>query len=113
MSAGSASFTISTLTAGTHPVIAIYNGASAFGASTSPTLSQAVGSDAADSERLRQMQIIATKMAAQTSGESIQGAIDTAISDGFDENGNPVTAGDSSMHFNFAAEPKEMTAKDG
>ena len=109
--AGTASFTTSSLAAGTHAVKATYGGNSTFTASASPVLNQAVGNDAADSQRLREMQIMATKLVAQTSGQSMQGAIDTAINDGFDENGNPITAGDNSLQVNFAAEPKAMAAK--
>ena len=63
-----------------------------------------------DSLKLRALQIAVTKIEAQGSGQAISGAIDNAISDGFKDNGAPVTATDTGMRFNFAAEPQRENA---
>ncbi|WP_338028970.1 hypothetical protein [Bradyrhizobium septentrionale] len=40
-----------------------------------------------DSAKLRELQVNVTKVVAQASGQAISGAIDSAISDGFNDNG--------------------------
>lgn len=105
---GTAAVTMSDLSVGTHTVTATYGGDTAFAASTSPALSQVVEDDNQDSQDLRQMQIITTKIVAQTSGQSMDGAIGNAIDEGFSD--SPlVTATSNSMRFNFAAEPPAST----
>ena len=52
------------------------------------------------------MQIMATKIVAQTAGQSIQGAIDSSIDDGFGQSGSPIDMGPQAFRFNFAAEPR-------
>ena len=59
----------------------------------------------ADSDKLRALQIAASKLVAQNSGAAITGAVDGAIGDAFGNGGSPVTVGPNGAHFNFAAEP--------
>jgi hypothetical protein len=103
--AGHATFTTSSLSIGTHAITAVYFGDANNATSASGPLMQAVGI-AADSVRLRTLQIVVTKLEAQGSGQAIAGATDNAIADGFASGGGLVTANDSGMHFNFAAEPQ-------
>jgi len=107
---GKAALTLANLTVGTHPIQASYGGNAAFLASASSVLNQVVEAGNQDSRDLREMQVMTTKIVAQTSGQSIQGAVDNAIDDGF-ANGSPITATGQSMHFNFAAAPKSTAAK--
>jgi hypothetical protein len=102
---GLATFTISTLAVGTHSISAAYGGAASFAESTSTALAQLVNVSA-DSLKLRALQIAVTKIEAQSSGGAVAGAIDAAIGDGFSDGGAPVTASDSGLHFNLAAEPE-------
>jgi outer membrane autotransporter protein len=53
------------------------------------------------------LQIIATKTVAQNSGSAISGAIDTAISDGFNDGGALITPNDGGLRFNFSADPDQ------
>jgi hypothetical protein len=59
----------------------------------------------APSDKLRALQIAASKLVAQNSGAAITGAVDGAINDAFSGGGSPVTVGPNGVHFNFAAEP--------
>jgi outer membrane autotransporter protein len=104
---GVATFTISTLAVGSHSITATYSGDANFTASTSPAVLQAVDVPA-DSLKLRALQIAVTKIVAQSSGQAISGAIDGAISDGFNEGGDLITPGANGLHFNFSAEPQEQ-----
>jgi hypothetical protein len=83
---GTATLTVSSLAVGTHSITASYGGDTDFTASTSAVLVQSV-SVSPDSIRLREMQIAATPVIAQISGQAISGAIDSAIAAGF--SGNP------------------------
>lgn len=58
-----------------------------------------------DSQKVRALQIAASKLVAQNSGAAISGAVDGAIDDAFGDGGSPVTLGPNGAHFNFAAEP--------
>jgi hypothetical protein len=58
-----------------------------------------------DSEKLRALQIAASKLVSQNSGAAISGAVDGAIEDAFGVGGNLVTVGPNGTHINFAAEP--------
>jgi hypothetical protein len=93
LAAGSASLTVASLIAGTHTITAAYGGDATFAASTSAPLSQSV-SIPPDSVKLRDMQIEATAVVAQTSGAAISGAIDSAISEGFSDGGELITPSD-------------------
>jgi uncharacterized repeat protein (TIGR01451 family) len=104
----SAAFTTAALAVGSHSITATYSGNAGFGASTSAVLIQVVNV-AADSLRLRTLQILATKVVAQNSGQAISSAVDTAIADGFSDGGDFVTPGiGSSMHFNFTSDPDQQ-----
>ncbi|QWG17379.1 IPT/TIG domain-containing protein [Bradyrhizobium sediminis] len=103
LSAGTASLTVSTLTVGVHSITVVYAGNANFASSTSAVLAQSINVPA-DSTNLRALQIAATKMVAQGSGQAISGAIDAAISDGFSGNQPPVSPSGSGLRFNFGAE---------
>ena len=107
LGAGQATFTMSTLSVGSHSITAAYSGDANNAASTSAALNQVVGVPA-DSAKLRALQIAATKLIAQGSGQAITGAVDSAIADGFAEGGAPFTMSPSGMRFNFAAETERM-----
>jgi len=107
--AGTATFTTSSLTVGSHPITATYNGNGINLPSTSAVLTQAVNVPA-DSVKLRALQVMVTKIEAQASGQAISGAIDDAVSEGFSQNGQLVTPSDTGLHFNFAAEPQDDPA---
>ncbi|MBV9460203.1 MAG: Ig-like domain repeat protein, partial [Bradyrhizobium sp.] len=113
LAAGVAPLTLATLSRGSHTIVASYAGNANFLPSTSPALVQTVNIPA-DSLRLRQMQVLATQTAAQSSGQAVSGAIDAAIADGFNNGGNPVTPSAAGMHFNFtsdADEPRSASAE--
>ena len=60
-----------------------------------------------DSQRLRDLQLIVTKLEAQTSGAAVSGAVDEAIGDGFTECAGPpmpVKANGGGLRFNFGCE---------
>jgi hypothetical protein len=60
-----------------------------------------------DSQNLRTLQIAATRFAADTSGNAITGAVDSAIDDAFAAGGGaPIIANPNGVRFNFAAEPE-------
>ncbi|SEO08139.1 conserved repeat domain-containing protein [Bradyrhizobium sp. OK095] len=103
LSAGVASFATSALTRGSHAITASYGGGLGFSASVSAVLQQSVG-DPLDSLKLRAMQVIAAPVVAQTSGQAISGAINSAINEAFAGNGSPVTMNGGGVRFNFAAE---------
>jgi hypothetical protein len=103
---GQAVFTIKSLSVGRHPITATYNGDASNASSTSSVLTQTVGMPA-DSIKLRNWQIVATKIVAQSSGQAISGSIDSAISEGWSD-GALITATENGVRFNFAAEPQEQ-----
>jgi uncharacterized repeat protein (TIGR01451 family) len=105
LTAGVATFTISSLANGAHSITASYPGVAGFAASTSSTLTQTVAIPA-DSIKLRQMQVAVTKVIAQNSGQAISGAIDDAIEDGFGDGGELISPNGSGIRFNFAADPE-------
>ena len=98
--AGAASITVSTFGAGTHAIVARYVGDSAYPAAVSATLVQTV--QALDSERLRQMQLAGTVLAAQTSVGAIVGSIDTAIEEGFTDEPSTLVPGDGTVRLSYA-----------
>jgi len=106
LSTGVATFTTSSLAVGSHSITVSYGGDASNLASTSAALTQSVGVPA-DSIKLRALQLAVTKIEAQSSGAAISGAVDSAISEGFSNNGAPITGSDNGMRFNFAAEPQE------
>lgn len=111
LSGGVAAFTTSTLTSGSHTIVASYTGNATLGPSTSPALAQTVNVPA-DSVKLRALQLDVTKVVAQSSGQAISGAIDDAISEGFGDGGVFVTPSQSGVRFNFAADPTSAEEND-
>jgi hypothetical protein len=110
LAGGIASFTTSSLTAGTHSITAAYAGNAIFAASTSPALAQAINVPA-DSLKLQQLQVTVTPLVAQVSGQAITHAVDGAIADGFsDGGGSLINPSGNGMHFNFAADPDASPA---
>jgi len=109
-SSGQATFTTSLLSIGNHFITASYNGDAINLPSSSTALTQSVNVPA-DSIKLRALQIAVTKIEAQSSGRAISGAIDGAISDGFSDNGELITASDNGVRFNLAAEPPGQKSK--
>ncbi len=89
LSGGVATFTTSTLNVGTHAITAVYAGNGGFAASASAVLMESI-SIPTDSANLRALQIAATRVVAQNSGQAISGAIDAAIADGFSGNPQPI-----------------------
>lgn len=83
--AGTATLTTSSLTVGSHSITARYSGDGANAASTSAALIQSVGVPTS-SLKLRALQVAATPVIAQISGQAIVGAIGGAIDAGFGEN---------------------------
>ncbi|WP_249147174.1 IPT/TIG domain-containing protein [Bradyrhizobium jicamae] len=112
LSAGIASFTITTLAVGTHAITASYGGSAIFAASTSPALNQTVNIPS-DSVKLHQLQVSVTKIVAQNSGQAISSAIDQAIDEGFADNWIFATPGQTGVRFNFAADPYAENADHG
>jgi hypothetical protein len=103
LAGGIATLSTSALTVGTHSITAVYAGNLPFAASTSAPLAQAINTPA-DSLKLRALQIAATKVVAQNSGQAISNAIDSAISEGFSDSQQPVSASGSGLRFNFTAD---------
>ena len=90
LSGGTASVTTSSLATGDHSITARYSGDANNAASTSAALLQTVNVPAG-SIGLRQLQVSATPIIAQISGQAISGAIDSAIDAGFSSNPPLVT----------------------
>lgn len=90
LTGGTASITISSLATGSHTITARYSGDGNNAASTSAAVLQTVNVPAG-SIGLRQIQVSATPIIAQISGQAISGAIDSAIDAGFSSNPPPVT----------------------
>jgi hypothetical protein len=103
LAGAAASFTTSALTSGNHVITANYGGDAKFSASISSALTQAVGTPA-DSLNLRSMQDRVTPLVAQMSGQSIEGAVGSAIGEALGDNGALVTPTASGIRFNFAGE---------
>jgi hypothetical protein len=90
LTGGTATFTTSSLTEGSHSITARYSGDPNNVAGTSGALAQIVDTPAG-SINLRQIQVSATPVIAQISGQAISGAIDNAINAGFNDNPQTVT----------------------
>jgi hypothetical protein len=82
LSGGSASLVISSLGAGQHAITATFGGNASFAASVSAVLNQSI-SVPPDSAKLRGVQVVGSRIAAQTSGQAIASTIDAAIEEGF------------------------------
>jgi Subtilase family/Bacterial Ig-like domain (group 3)/Autotransporter beta-domain/IPT/TIG domain len=101
LGAGMASFTISSLTVGSHSLTAQYSGDPNNAAGTSAVLIQTVNVPT-DSIKLREMQVSVTPMIAQLSGQAIVGAIDAAIDAGFSDNPQALTPNGAGFNFQTA-----------
>jgi hypothetical protein len=118
LSGGKATFTTAALAVGSHSITAVYAGDNNNTGSTSAASTTTVAAVTqpstvpADSLLLRALQIAATNVVAQNSGQAISGSIDNAISDGFSGGSGPVTPGGTGLHFNFAADPDRASATD-
>jgi uncharacterized repeat protein (TIGR01451 family) len=103
VSGGIAIFSIYTLTTGSHPITASYQPGPGFLASSSAVLVQTVNTPT-DSLRLRALQVLATPVEAQVSGQAFSGAVQSAISEGFGGGGPLVSPNSGGIRFNFAAD---------
>jgi hypothetical protein len=99
LASGVASVTISSLSTGTHSLVASYGGNTSYAPSSSSAVAQSIGTPP-DSILLRRLQIAATRIVAQSSGSAISGAVDAAISEGFSEDGQFITASDLGLRIN-------------
>ncbi len=90
LAGGTASFTTSSLALGNHSITARYGGDISNAASTSAALTQTVNTPSG-STNLREMQLSATPVVAQISGQAIVGAINNAIDAGFNDQPPPLT----------------------
>ena len=112
LSGNTATFTTSSLTLGTHSITATFVGTGSFVTSTSRALLQSVNTPA-DSLRLRALQLVVTKIEAQSSGQAISSAVDSAIAEGFSDSGALITPSANGLRFNFAAEmPKKSNVEE-
>ena len=114
---GTATFATASLSAGSHTITANYSGESfcqfsggprgclASSGQTSQGVNGVASPIAADSIKLRAMQVSATPMIAQTSSQAITGAIDSAIDVGFTRNPAPLAANRSGFTYYFDADP--------
>ncbi|NIK47869.1 hypothetical protein FHS46_002186 [Variibacter gotjawalensis] len=104
LSQGTAKLTTSSLSVGAHSITVVYTQVQGFSGSTSPALVQTV-SNAADSAKLRELQIAGSRVVAQNSGGAITSSIDSAIDEAFSESGQFIMPGSNSLRVNFAADP--------
>ncbi len=110
-----ATFTTSALTAGSHPITAVYSGDTNFSASTSAVLVQNVNSSS-DSTKLREMQVSTTPVIAAAWGATTSSAMDDAVSAGF--GGNPQSLSPAGTGFTYyfnddaPAQPKDASDED-
>ncbi len=109
LAGGRAAFTTSSLTVGTHLITAVYAGNATFAASTSAALVQAI-SVPADSVKLRALQISATTVVAQSSGQAVSNAVAAAITEGFSDSQRPISLSGTGIRFNFTADPPDTDA---
>ena len=101
LTAGATALTTSSLVSGTHSITATYNGDTNYIAATSAALTQSVNLPA-DSLKLRALQIAATRIAAQNSVAAVAGAIHSAVSEGFADDGGLLVPSGSGVRFNSA-----------
>jgi hypothetical protein len=85
LSGGAASLTVSSLRVGAHVITAAYVANASFAASVSSPLQQSIAAPP-DSLKLRELQVVATRVAAQTSGDAIEGTIAAAVEEGLSGN---------------------------
>jgi len=110
--AGQATLITSSLSVGSHSITAAYGGdGGSFNASTSSALIQIVGIPA-DSARLQALQAGVTKLVAQSSGQMMSGAVDSAIADGFSDGGGFMQPSDNGVRFNYPVDPERRSTVD-
>jgi hypothetical protein len=95
---GTATFTTSALSTGSHNITAVFGGDTNFAGSTSPVLVQNVNNNS-DSTKLRELQISATPIIANAWGQAVTGAMDEAVSAGF--GGNPQSLSPTGTGFTY------------
>jgi hypothetical protein len=100
---GQATLPVSSLTAGSHSITAVYGGDAGNNGGTSAALTQTVNT-AADSLKLRALQVTVTPMVAQNSGQAISDAVGSAISEGLSEGGTFIAPTGNGVRVNFAAD---------
>jgi hypothetical protein len=101
---GQGSFSTSTLTVGSHTIIATYNPDTSFSASVSAPLTQRVGAPA-DSIKLRELQISATPIIAQGWAQAVTGAMADATAAGFGGNPQSLTQAGTGFTYYFNDDP--------
>lgn len=104
LTGSSAALTTSSLSAGSHSITAVYSGDANFAAATSPALTQSVDTPP-DSQRLRELQIAGTAVAAQVSGDAISGTVEAAIGEGFEDRCSPLTPNPAGVRVTLCPEP--------
>ena len=110
LSGGVATFATASLSQGSHAITAVYGGDALNSGATSAVLTQSV-STPADSLKLRALQVLVTPTVAQTSGQAISGAVESAIGEGFSDGGGTFIApSGSGVRINFAADPEAQAA---
>ncbi len=108
LAGGTATFTTSSLTAGSHSITGRYSGDTNNAASTSAALLQTVNVPS-DSIKLREIQVSVTPIIAQISGQAIVGAIDGAIDAGFSDNPPAVTPNGGGVTFQIPLDQPAAT----
>jgi hypothetical protein len=103
LSGGSATLTVSSLLVGPHLIVATYLGNGSFAASASSGLPESVAAPP-DSLKLRELQVVATRVAAQTSGDAIAGTIEAAVEEGLSDGGQFVTPSALGLRMTSAGE---------
>lgn len=111
LSAGAAILAVSSLSVGAHSITAVYAGNATFAGSTSPALAQAI-SLSPDSVKLRNVQIVGSRIAAQNSGHAIASAIDSAIEEGFAAGDQIITPSELGLRLTSAGHDKRNFAPD-
>jgi hypothetical protein len=99
LAAGAAALSTSSLVSGSHSITATYSGDPNFVAATSVPLMQSVNLPA-DSLKLRALQLAATRIVAEDSGAAIAGAIHSAVSEGFADDGAMIIPNAGGVRFN-------------
>jgi len=108
LSGNIASLTVSTLTVGQHSITAMFTGNASFAISTSAPLSQSI-SMPPDSIKLRNLQVVASRIAAQNSGQAISGTIEAAVSEGFAGSDRLVTPSELGLRLTSSGQGKDAS----
>lgn len=108
LSGSSASLSVSTLSVGPHSITATFAGNASFAASVSSPLAQSIAVPQ-DSIRLRNLQVVATRIAAQNAGQAISGTIEAAISEGFAGGDQLITPSELGLRLTSSGQGKERS----